>query len=246
MLLAVVAAVGLNACGTIPHSKAKLLGKDDNPLRMADFPSERRGAWIVTDPVTKRVMVCSEPFSDTGLSTEALLKLTGDIAKKGNVVFDSTSKSTLKELQGRTPSVLALRDVMYRMCERRLSTAGGPIPKEELDIYESIVDVIAKFAEVERKEADTEQARLVGEEGRASNARALQDAGFEALAICSWKQAESDFAKAENLFPGFQISYEMARVLRLARSDQDKRDGALRAGRGYMPLDVRKKLEQCP
>ncbi|MEH6419670.1 hypothetical protein [Pseudomonas sp. CGJS7] len=246
MFVAATAAFGLSACGTFPHSKTKLIGKDGDPVRMVDFPSERRGGWVVIDPKSGQVKVCSEPFSDTGLSTEALLKLTGDIAKKGNVVFDSTSKTTLKELQGRTPSVLALRDVMYRMCERRLATDDGSISKDELDIYRSIVEVIAKFADAERNEAATEKAKQTGDEDRVGSARAAQDQGFEALASCSWDQAESAFARAESLVPGFQISYEMARALRMARAEQDKRDDSLKAGRFYMPADVKKKLEKCP
>lgn len=246
MFVVATAAIGLSACGTFPHSKTKFFSEEGGSFRAIDFPSERRGAWVATDPVTGRVMVCSEPFSDTGLSTEALLKFTGDIVKKGNVVFDSTSKTNLKELQGRTPSVLALRDVMYRMCERRLSTGGGPIPEEELDIYRVIVSVISNFAEAERNDADNEKLRLTGDENRIGGAKAAQDAGFEALASCLWDDAERGFAQAESLIPGFQISYEMARALRIARSDQDRRDGTLRAGRGYMPLDIRKKLEKCP
>lgn len=246
MFVAAVAAIGLSACGTFPHSKTKFFDEEGGAFRAIDFPSERRGAWIATDPTTGRVMVCSEPFSDTGLSTEALLKFTGDIVKKGNVVFDSTSKTNLKELQGRTPSVLALRDVMYRMCERRLSTGGGPIPAEELDIYKTIVDVISNFAEAERNDADNEKLRLTGDENRVSGAKAAQDTGFEALASCSWDEAERGFTQAESLIPGFQISYEMARALRMAKTGQDKRDDALKAGRLYMPSDIKKKLEKCP
>lgn len=241
----VLASLMLTSCATLPSSKTLISGDEVSVLRMADFPSERRGAWILRDERTGKFTICSEPFSDTGLSTQQLVKLTGDIAKKGNLGFDNTTISTLSELKGRTPSVLALRDVMYRMCERRISSGDGDIPKQEMDLYTSIVNIIGSFAEADRNDARTEQIRSAGREVSVLKARKLQAEGFDALGACSWDIAEAAFAEAEKALPSFQISYEMANALRLAKAPKDKRDAALAKGKGYMPASVKKSLQNC-
>lgn len=250
-ILWAMVAIGLTSCTTLPSSKALISGTEESSLRMADFPSERRGAWIVTGRMRGNVSICSEPFSDTGLSTQQLMKLTADLADKGKLGIDNSTISTLSELKGRSPSVLALRDVMYRMCERRLSAPGGDIPQVELDVYKSIVAVIGDFARADRKDAETNEAevkqmmRARSAGGAATRAGDAQSRGFRALAKCDWEAAEQAFSEAEAAMPGYQTSYEYARALRLGADKKEKRNNAVAVDSAFLSPEQTKSLRNC-
>ena len=247
-------AIGLTACTTLPSSQAVMSGEEGSQLRMADFPSERRGAWIFRH-ADGRVSICSEPFSDTGLSTQQLMTLTAKLADKGELGWDNSTISTLTELKGRSPSVLALRDVMYRMCERRLSSPEGVIPPEEVALYREVIKVIGDFAVADRKEAEVKRAEAQEVEakraesvrgGSLDRARQMQRQGFDALARCKWELAEQSFAAAEAAVPGFQTSYEYARALRMGSDSKQKRRNAIDVDSAFMPGDLQRRLKDCP
>lgn len=237
----------VSGCGTLAGSKAKVSGKQIEGVNYIDFPSERRGAWVIQESVVGNVRVCAEPFSDTGISTEQLISFAAKLPKEqGSADGSMHAISNLVELKGRTPAVLAMRDVMYRMCERRIASAEGSIPKEELDIYADIVKIIGQFASADRADAEARQASITTlsiANSKFSRAKEAQDRGFELLAQCKWKEAESSFSKAEDIYPQFQASYEMAGLLRVSAGNEKK--AVLERGTAYMTDAVRKKVEMC-
>jgi hypothetical protein len=247
----------LTGCATWGGSKAMVRGKEIAGVNYIDFPSERRGAWAVNEEVAGKVIICAEPFSDTGVSTEQLISLAAKLPKdQGGAQASTQTIQNLVELKGRTPAVLAMRDVMYRMCERRMSTGDARIPADELLIYEKIVDVIDKFALAEKADAQAKQAVAEQQQskpfssgvGKAASryqqAKEAQDRGFELLAQCRWKEAEQSFAMAESVYRSFQVSYEFARLLRINQGNE--KAAIMGEDSAYMPHDLLERVGKCP
>lgn len=247
-VLLVSVAVWVSGCSTLPSSKAAVRGKEIDGVNYIDFPSERRGAWVVSDDLAGKVRICAEPFSDTGISTEQLISLAAKLPKsQGSADGSVQTISNLVELKGRTPAVLAMRDVMYRMCERRLASPDGQIPDDELAIYKEVVKIIGHFASADRADAEAKQAMIVESaplaSSRVRDAKEAQDRGMELLAQCKWKEAETAFSQAEAIYPSFQISYEYARALRVNKGRE--RDAILEIGSAYLPESIEKRLAAC-
>ena len=222
----------LVACSDIPTSPAMLQGVASNGIQFVDFPAERRGAWLVrTSDGTYRI--CAEPPADAGLSTAQLLKLTAALPKADvRAGVDSNVATTLYEMKGRTPAVLALRDVMYRMCEARLN--GAPLDKEgpETKLYTSVVDVINRFAIADLQAAQEQKERATAEVNgptRSGRARAREIEGIAALGKQDWAGAQRAFEQCEIEYPKYHACYEFSKILKEKKTDAEK------AGRSQAP-----------
>lgn len=246
-----ICSFSLSGCSSLPNSKAVVRGKEIPGVNYIDFPSERRGAWVVDEQVAGKVRICAEPFSDTGISTEQLVTLAAKLPKdQGSVDGSIQTISNLVELKGRTPAVLAMRDVMYRMCERRLASPQGGIPADEMQIFAEIVSIIGAFASADRADAEAKQAvsasTMTKSTDRYSQAKEAQDSGFALLGACKWDEAERSFAKAESIIPSFQVAHEYGRALRVTAGSGGQRDAVLKVGSSYMSTDVEARVKKCP
>lgn len=217
-LSCIIAAFVLAGCATtIPSSPSTVLklGKDDAAPLAVDLPAERRAAWVVTRQ--GNTIVCAEPPTDVGVDVKQLLSIAAD-AKRGDVgggaSLSASIISNMVELKGRTPAVLALRDVMYRMCEARMN-GQGINPEKEAEIYGRIVSVIADFAKADMNSAQAKADVAAGREaGDLALARAKELEGFQALQDKEWEDARKAFAASEKAFPTYGWSYEYSRALK--------------------------------
>lgn len=215
-LSCIIVAIVLAGCTTPSyHSTVLKLGKDDAAPLAVDLPAERRAAWVITK--NNKTIVCAEPPTDVGVDVKQLLSIAAD-AKRGDVgggaSLDASIISNMVELKGRTPAVLALRDVMYRMCEARMNGVVFDA-KKEIDIYESVVRIIESFAEADLHSAQAKADVAAGREaGDMALARAKASEGFQALQDKKWEDARKAFAASEKAFPTYGWSYEYSRALK--------------------------------
>lgn len=240
-------------CSTLPSSTAIFNQSVNGQVQFVDFPSERRGAWIVkTDEKTKdgvatTYKVCAEPPTDTGLSTTQLLNLSADIKKLADtkVGLDNSVASNLYELKGRTPAVLALRDVMYRMCEGRLhkTTISTSETAAELTVYAAIVEVISKFAQADLKSAEEQKVRAVGITSQFDQAVAKEKEAIAAVGRKDWANAQKAFEECEGIYPSFRACYEFSNNLKddSKKTDKDKA-AALLKRESFFPNRIKEML----
>ena len=244
----------VSGCTTLPNSPAIFNQSPNSQIQFVDFPSERRGAWIVKLDENKQpsYMVCAEPPTDTGLSTSQLLNITADLKKLAdtNVGLDSSVVSNLYELKGRTPAVLALRDVMYRMCESRLQkkVITDADFAAERDVYKKIVEVIGEFAKADLNSAQEQKAIAVnainptGVGTQASVARAKEQEGIAAIGEKDWVTAKKAFDDCEETYPSFRACYELSNALENT-TDKEKAKALLKY-KSYLPNSTRDMLEK--
>jgi hypothetical protein len=241
-------------CSTLPSSTAIFNQSADGQVQFVDFPSERRGAWFVkTDVKTQEGVistykVCAEPPTDTGLNTTQLLNLSADLKKLADtkVGLDNSVASNLYELKGRTPAVLALRDVMYRMCESRLhKTSLSAVERtEDLKIYAAIVEVISKFAQADLNSAEEQKARAVGQLSQFDNAVAKEREGIAAVGKKDWTKAQKAFDECESIYPKFRACYEFSNDLKDDPKSTDKSKAeALLKRESYFPSSIKEMLK---
>jgi hypothetical protein len=241
-------------CSTLPSAPAVFNQSANGQVQFVDFPSERRGAWFVKtdvktpDGVVTSYKVCAEPPTDTGLSTTQLLNLTADLKKLADTKagVDSSTNSNLYELKGRTPAVLALRDVMYRMCESRLHKTEHSISDKAEDnkIYAAIVEVISRFAQADLNSAEEQKARAVGQSSKFDNAVAKEKEGITAVGKKEWDTAQKAFAECENIFPQFRACFEFSNDLKNNANKSDKlKAAALLKRETYFPNNIKDMLK---
>lgn len=235
----------LSACSTVPSAPAVLLKADDstNGVKIVDFPAERRGGWVAPQK-DGTIRICSEPPTDVGINVTQLISLAAEL-KKGDVgaggSLDSSLISSIVELKGRTPAVLALRDVMYRMCESRVS--GNTLTADELKIYDRIVSVIADFAKADLANAQEKQEKASRQKtGDLTLARQKETEAFQALDKKDWAGAQKSFEESEAAFNGYGWSYEYARALKSGGTDKQQAQRILNI-KGRLPLSTKEALE---
>ncbi len=235
----------LAGCSTIPSAPAVLLKADEgtSSVKIVDFPAERRGGWIVPqkDGV---VRICSEPPTDVGINVTQLISLAAEL-KKGDVgangSLDNSLISSIVELKGRTPAVLALRDVMYRMCEARAT--GNSLNPDELKVFDRIVTVIADFAKADLANAQEKQERASRQStGDLSLAKQKETEGFHALEKKDWAAAQKYFEESEAAFNSYGWSYEYARALKSGGTDKERAQRVLNI-KGRLPLSTKDALD---
>ena len=244
----------VSGCTTLPNSPAIFNQSPNSQIQFVDFPSERRGAWIVKLDENKQpsYMVCAEPPTDTGLSTSQLLNITADLKKLAdtNVGLDSSVVSNLYELKGRTPAVLALRDVMYRMCESRLQkkVITDADFAAERDVYKKIVEVIGEFAKADLTSAQEQKAIAVnainptGVGTQASVARAKEQEGIAAIGEKDWVTAKKAFDDCEETYPSFRACYELSNALENT-TDKEKAKALLKY-KSFLPNRINNMLKE--
>ena len=242
----------VSGCTTLPNSPAIFNQSSNSQVQFVDFPSERRGAWLVKIEENKlpSYMVCAEPPTDTGLSTSQLLNITADLKKLAdtNVGLDSSVVSNLYELKGRTPAVLALRDVMYRMCESRMQkkVITDADFAADREVYKNIVDVIGQFAEADLTSAQEQKAiavsaiRPTGISEQYSIARAKEQEGIAAVGKKDWVTAKKAFDDCEETYPRFRACYELSNALDKP-TDQEKAKALLKH-KSFFPNHISKML----
>jgi hypothetical protein len=237
----------LSACSNVPSAPAKLIKTNDDPkgMMMVDFPAERRGGWMIPQ-ADGSYRVCSEPPTDVGINANQLLSVAAELQKLevgGNGSIDSSLMTSIVELKGRTPAVLALRDVMFRMCEARAT--GSQLPPDEIKVYEQIVSVIADFAQADLANAQEKQQQAnAAAGGSASNlslARMKEQEGFDALSEKNWDAAKKAFSASESAYPSYGWSYEYARALGEGGTDKQQAQRILNL-RGRMPSATKQVL----
>ena len=205
----------LCGCQSIPSAPAILAPADGQKGYFVDFPAERRGAWNFITKIDGKEThhLCTEPPTDVGLSTTQILSLAADLKKiDTSAKLDSSMASALVELKGRTPAVLALRDVMYRMCEARVSQ--GKLNDQDIAIYKEIISVIRSFAMADLENAQTEKAKVLGLTRDTSQAREYENRGYAALSKMNWTEALQSFESCEREINGFRACYDLARAIR--------------------------------
>lgn len=245
--LLVISSFAFTGCSTIPSATAKFNQSQNGDVQFVDFPSERRGAWFVKVGDGKEsYRVCAEPPTDTGLSTAQLLNITAGLKKSADasVGLDSNTTSNLYELKGRTPAVLALRDVMYRMCEGRLykKDVSEKDWEEDRKIYKSIVDIIGRFAEADLQSAVEQKERVIGVNSKVENARAKEQEGIAAVGKKNWGEAKQAFDDCEATYPSYRACYEFSNALK-ASSDSEKAKALLKKS-SFLPNHIRNMLEE--
>lgn len=152
----------LGGCSVSPSSPAVMQVSENQELITIDLPSERRVAWAAKTKADAGLTygVCAEPPSDTGLSTSQVLNLTANLPKgDAEAGLHRAMTSAMTELKGRTPAVLALRDVMYRMCEARMHGETFQAESTVSSIYKEIVEVIGTFAAADLAGQEEQRAR---------------------------------------------------------------------------------------
>ena len=243
----------VSGCTTLPNSPAIFNQSPNSQVQFVDFPSERRGAWLVKIEENKlpSYMVCAEPPTDTGLSTSQLLKITADLKKLAdtNVGLDSSVVSNLYELKGRTPAVLALRDVMYRMCESSMKKKEFTDADfaADRDVYKSIVEVIGKFAQADLNSAQEQKAIAVsaispiGVSTQYSIARAKEQEGIAAIGQKDWDTAKKAFDDCEETYPSFRACYELSNAL--DKPTEQEKATALLIHKNFLPNRIRDMLK---
>lgn len=162
VLMICALAIILGGCSALPSSPAVMQASEDKELISIDLPSERRVAWASKTKAKDGLVygVCAEPPSDTGLSTSQVLNLTANLPKgDAEAGLYRAMTSALTELKGRTPAVLALRDVMYRMCEARMHGEKFETTSTVSSIYKEIVEVIGTFAAADLAGQEEQRAR---------------------------------------------------------------------------------------
>ena len=243
----------VSGCTTLPNSPAIFNQSPNSQIQFVDFPSERRGAWFVkvNNEGQDSYRVCAEPPTDTGLSTSQLLNITADLKKLANtnVGLDSSVVSNLYELKGRTPAVLALRDVMYRMCESRLQkkVITDADFAAERDVYKKIVEVIGEFAKADLNSAQEQKAIAVsainptGVSEQASVARAKEQEGIAAIGQKEWVAAKKAFDDCEQAYPSFRACYELSNALEKPTDSQ--KATALLKHKSFLPNRISDMLQ---
>lgn len=197
-------------------------------------------------------MVCAEPPTDTGLSTSQLLNITADLKKLAdtNVGLDSSVVSNLYELKGRTPAVLALRDVMYRMCESSMKKKEFTDADYAADriVYNNIVDVIGKFAQADLNSAQEQKAIAVnainptGVSTQYSIARAKEQEGIAAIGEKDWSTAKKAFDDCEETYPSFRACYELSNAMENT-TDKEKANALLKH-KSFLPNRINNMLKE--
>lgn len=238
-------------CTTVPSAPAVLLRAGDNEksMKVVDFPAERRAGWVIPQK-DGTIRICSEPPTDVGLNVSQLLSLAAELKKEEiggvNGSVDSSLISSIVELKGRTPAVLALRDVMYRMCEAKAN--GNSLSSDEIKIYEQIVAVIADFAQADLANAQEKQEKLSQKSeadhvsGDLALARQKETEGFQSLENKDWVGAQKAFEESEAAFNGYGWSYEYARALKNGGTDKQQAQRILNI-KGRLPFSTKETLK---
>jgi hypothetical protein len=246
------AASFLMACGKPPANEIKL-SPIDTAIKgqVVDLPADRRAAWVVSnsnpeDKTKAAYFVCAEPPTDAGLTIVQSGKASGE--HMGSKAAAELSREIgLQEFSGRTPAVLALRDVMYRMCEARLQGANFQKETEESKLFNKIVDAIDKFAAAEKLSADAAKERAIAsnpvEDSRRQAAKANELEAIKAIGEKKWADAKKYFAACEAESPGFRACFDMLRELE-KRTDDKEIATALLKYEGYFPRSIRDQLRQ--
>ena len=235
----------ISGCTTVPSSPAVLIKLDESTqsVKVVDFPSERRAGWVAPQK-DGSIKICSEPPSDVGLNVSQLLSLAAEINKADIGVggsVDSSIITSIVELKGRTPAVLALRDVMYRMCEARV--AGNSLTSDEIKIYDRIVSVISDFAKADLANVHEKQEKVNRQQsGDLALARQTETWRAQALEKSQWALAQKAFEESEGAFNGYGWSYEYARALKSGGTDKQQAQRILNI-KGRMPFSTKESLE---
>lgn len=243
----------LAGCETLPASPALLhQSLEDQSFRFVDFPLERRGAWVIkTETRTEyngktttatTYKVCAEPPADAGINSTQLLTLAANMKKAdADATLDRSVAAAIVELKGRTPAVLALRDVMYRQCEARLN--HGSISPEEHETLKVALGIIDKFAKADLEAAQEQKARALGDPEAVNRARAQERVGYEALAQADWEAARNAFEACEKEVPGFRACYEFGEAVRTQSSNKEKAIAILKYS-GYLPANAKATMKR--
>jgi hypothetical protein len=149
--------------GCVHYSKAKGTGAKDKKFDWLVYSTDRRGTLVV--PVTKedgknevspQVRFCAEPPPD--IATKQQAKLGGDLTLKGRATIKGNVDfaGDVVELDGRTQTVLFLRESLYRLCEHSAngSIGGGDVKL----VFETIVKSAVTLAEAEKIAAEAKKA----------------------------------------------------------------------------------------
>lgn len=222
-------------------------------LIWVDFAADRRGAWIVFDntssvasapsaaPVTKdstpsratgSIRICAEPFPDAADNVNGTAK-----HPKSSIEFGGSQ--TKIELSGRSSSVLALRESLYRICE--LNMMGALNNDQTHDLFKQALTSLESIANTE---VATSPAASVIQDYKSAHQH--ETAGFDALLADNFDEARTEFEQSEQAYPSFRGSYEFSRVLRnnKAKSNKDKAKALLEIREAaYLPTKVRVHLE---
>jgi len=235
----------VSGCKAVPSSPAILLKLDDSAggVKVVDFPAERR-AVLVSPQKDGAIRICSEPPTDVGMNANQLLSLAAELKKAGvQGSVDSSLTTSIVELKGRTPAVLALRDVMYRMCEARL--AGGSLTADETHIYGEIISVIADFAKADLANAQESKEQAVrSKSGDLVLARQMEKEGFQDLEKKDWGAAQKAFEESEGAFNGYGWSFEYVRALKQGGTDKQQAQRILNV-KGRLPMSTKDALESA-
>jgi hypothetical protein len=211
--LSLVCTLLLAACGKPSANEVRLLSPVDGKIQVIDLPADRRAAWVIQNPQPTNerpspYFVCAEPPTDAGLSIQQAGKTSGKHVSGTELSGEYARQIGISELSGRTPAVLALRDVMYRMCEARLQGAKFEKDSPETRIYEGVVDAINRFARSEQISADAARERAIAatssEDPRRASAKAKERDGIEALGKFKLDEAKNHFVACEEELPGFR------------------------------------------
>ena len=114
---------------------------------------DSRLSFLLTESSKERF--CLAPPPDALLKSSNNISLESKAFKTNEKIGDSNSIGTTL-LSGRTPSVLVIRELMYRACEL---TVNQNLSKEEsIKVYNSFLEMSAKIIEVMQKETDSEDS----------------------------------------------------------------------------------------
>ena len=161
---------GLAVACAIPQRKARIQSVDSQTPSVVTYPTELRGAYVLTP--NSNLRFCAEPAPDVALET--IQKLTADLkasSSAGNTAEGSLSSefsTKVIELAGRTQLVLIAREMLYRACELSLNSPTDTATSVKL--YNKVAELIERLGKIDQTKADADLAKA---------AEALKKAGIK-------------------------------------------------------------------
>lgn len=116
---AVLFALLATGCTSLTGTRTGTMYDRDGVDIIADA-SEARFAWV--KPMSSNERFCLAPDPDTALSTTASSGIDIKLPAKGSTDDQFNASETVKDLAGRTPPIVLLRELMYRACEMSSNT----------------------------------------------------------------------------------------------------------------------------
>ncbi|NOU09783.1 MAG: hypothetical protein HOO98_07170 [Nitrospira sp.] len=156
---------------TQPAREEKL---EANQAYWFHYEAARRGGFLVG--ADSKVKMCAEPAPDVALARTA--EFIGKGAFEGAPIEAKAKLAErLAQLEGRTETVLILRESLFRLCELSINNPALP-PAELKALYQAVINAVVQLATADVTNA---QAAAKRAEVDLENARVLHKRTFESL-----------------------------------------------------------------